>query len=99
MTLAPLLNASPVIQAHACFAFAAIGLGAKQMALPKGAPPHRRAGWMWAILMSAVAATSLFIHAIGLLRAMERHPSPVAAGPRHRQGNRVKEARDNGVKC
>jgi uncharacterized membrane protein len=66
MTLAPLLNASPVIQAHACLAFAAIGLGALQMALPKGALPHRGAGWIWATLMIAVAATSLFIHTIRL---------------------------------
>ena len=64
MTLAPLLNAVPVIQAHAGFAFAAIGLGAVQLLAPKGTLPHRTLGWAWATLMMLVAGTSLFIHVI-----------------------------------
>lgn len=64
MTLQPLLSASPVIQAHAYFAFAAIVLGAAQFSLPKGDPRHRAFGWGWAALMMAVAGTSLFIHTI-----------------------------------
>jgi uncharacterized membrane protein len=64
MTLAPLLNASPVIQAHAVFALAAIALGAAQLAAPKGTLPHRSMGWVWATLMILVAGTSLFIHTI-----------------------------------
>ena len=36
MTLAPLLDAPAVIQFHAAFAFAAIGLGAAQFLAPKG---------------------------------------------------------------
>ena len=64
MTLAPLLSASPVIQAHAAFAFAAIALGAVQLLSPKGTLPHRAVGWAWAMLMIGVAATSLFIHTI-----------------------------------
>jgi uncharacterized membrane protein len=64
MTLAPLLAASPVIQAHAAFAFAAIGLGAVQFLAPKGTLPHRTVGWAWATLMILVAGSSLFIHTI-----------------------------------
>jgi uncharacterized membrane protein len=64
MTLAPLLNASPVIQFHAAFAFAAIGLGAAQLLAPRGTWSHRRLGWAWATLMILVAGTALFIHTI-----------------------------------
>jgi uncharacterized membrane protein len=64
MTLAPLLAAPPIIQAHACFALAAIALGAVQLLAPKGTLPHRGVGWAWALLMILVAGTSLFIHTI-----------------------------------
>jgi uncharacterized membrane protein len=64
MTLAPLLDASPIIRFHAAFAFAAIGLGAVQLLAPKGTLPHRTIGWAWALLMILVAGTSLFIHTI-----------------------------------
>ena len=64
MTLAPLLAAQPLIQFHAAFAFAAIGLGAVQFLAPKGTLPHRTVGWAWATLMILVAGTSLFIHTI-----------------------------------
>ena len=64
MTLAPLLDAPAVIQFHAAFAFAAIGLGATQLLAPKGTLKHRTVGWAWATLMILVAGTSLFIHTI-----------------------------------
>ncbi len=64
MTLAPLLAAPAVIQFHAAFAFAAIGLGATQLLAPKGTLSHRTIGWAWATLMILVAGTSLFIHTI-----------------------------------
>jgi uncharacterized membrane protein len=64
MTLAPLLDAQPIIRFHAALAFAAIGLGVVQFLAPKGTLPHRTAGWTWATLMILVAATSLFIHTI-----------------------------------
>ncbi len=64
MTLAPLLNASPIIQAHAALAFAAIALGAAQFALPKGVTLHRALGWSFALAMIGVAGVSLFIHTI-----------------------------------
>ena len=62
MTLAPLVNASPVIQAHAYLAFLALGLGAAQFALPKGVALHRAIGWAWALAMIGVAGVSFFIH-------------------------------------
>ena len=64
MHLSALTTASPVIQAHAYAAFAAIGLGAAQLAAPKGTAPHRLVGWIWAALMLAVVLTSFFIHTI-----------------------------------
>ena len=64
MTLAPLLAAPAVIQFHAAFAFAAIGLGAVQFLATKGTTPHRAVGVAWATLMMLVAGTSLFIHTI-----------------------------------
>ena len=57
MTLAPLLDAPPIIRFHAAFAFAAIGLGAVQLLAPKGTLPHRTIGWAWALLMILVAGT------------------------------------------
>ena len=66
MTLAPLLAASPAIQLHAFAAIAAFGLGAIQLAAPKGTIPHRLVGWLWAALMLVVALSSFFIHEIRL---------------------------------
>ena len=66
MTLAPLLAASPIIQAHAYFAFGALGLGAVQFSFAKGTGAHRALGWSWALLMIGVAFSSLFIHTIRL---------------------------------
>lgn len=62
MSLAPLLNAAPVIQLHAFAAMAAFALGAVQLAAPKGTLPHRTVGWIWVALMVIVAATSFWIH-------------------------------------
>jgi uncharacterized membrane protein len=66
MTLAPLLDASPVIQLHAFAAMAAFTLGLVQLAAPKGTIPHRTIGWIWVALMLAVATASFFIHGIKL---------------------------------
>ena len=62
MSLAPLLNAAPAIQLHAFSALAAFGLGAVQLAAPKGTLPHRTLGWTWVVLMVIVAASSFWIH-------------------------------------
>ena len=64
MTLAPLLDAPPVIQVHAFAAIAAFAIGLVQLAAPKGTIPHRFIGWLWAFLMLNVAVSSLFIHKI-----------------------------------
>jgi uncharacterized membrane protein len=64
MTLAPLVTASPIVQVHACLAFAALVLGAAQFALPKGVAPHRALGWSFALAMMGVAGGSLLIHTI-----------------------------------
>ncbi|SDR61794.1 Uncharacterized membrane protein [Rhizobiales bacterium GAS113] len=62
MTLAPLLDAPPVIQIHAFAAIGAFTLGIVQLAAPKGTIPHRAVGWTWVLLMLTVAIASFFIH-------------------------------------
>src|SRR5271154_2044251 len=66
MPLAPLLAAPAVIQMHAFAALGAFGLGAVQLAAPKGTIPHRLFGWIWATLMLVVVVSSFFIHTIRL---------------------------------
>jgi uncharacterized membrane protein len=61
MTLAPLLAAPVAVQLHALAALGALGLGAWQLAAPKGGTAHRRLGWSWAALMAAVALSSFAI--------------------------------------
>ena len=62
MSLAPLLSAAPATKLHAFAALAALGLGALQLAAPKGTLPHRTIGWIWVALMVTVAASSFWIH-------------------------------------
>jgi uncharacterized membrane protein len=66
MSLAPLLNAAPAIPLHAFAAVAAFVLGIVQFAAPKGTLPHRTLGWIWVILMAAVAISSFWIHQLRL---------------------------------
>jgi uncharacterized membrane protein len=66
MTLAPLLNASPVIQAHVFAAMGAFALGLVQFIFPKGTFPHRTIGWLWLTLMVIVSGSAFFIHHIRL---------------------------------
>ena len=67
MSLAPLLNASPVIQLHAFAAMAAFALGIVQLSAPKGTLPHRAVGWFWVALMAAVAISSFWIHELRMV--------------------------------
>src|ERR1700716_4477279 len=67
MTLAPLLNAALAIPLHAFAAMAAFVLGIVQFAAPKGTLPHRTIGWIWVLLMAAVAISSFWIHTIRLV--------------------------------
>lgn len=61
MTLAPLLEAPMIIQVHAFGAMAAFLLGVVQFAAPKGTLPHRTLGTTWMLLMTVVAASTLWI--------------------------------------
>jgi len=67
MSLAPLLNASPVTQIHAFAAMGAFALGVVQLAAPKGTLPHRTIGWTWVMLMTVIAVSSFWIHDIRLI--------------------------------
>jgi len=67
MNLAPLLDAAPAIPFHAFAAMTAFALGVVQFAAPKGTLPHRALGWIWVVLMTAVAVSSFWIHQIRLL--------------------------------
>ena len=67
MSLAPLLEAAPAIPLHAFAAMGAFVLGLVQFAAPKGTLPHRTLGWIWVLLMAAVAVSSFWIHQIRLL--------------------------------
>jgi uncharacterized membrane protein len=67
MSFAPLLDAAPAIPLHAFAAMAAFVLGLVQFAAPKGTLPHRTIGWIWVLLMVAVAASSFWIHQIRLV--------------------------------
>jgi len=66
MSLAPLLQASPVVQLHAFAAMAAFVLGIVQLSAPKGTIPHRVLGWVWVAIMALVSVTAFFIHEIRL---------------------------------
>jgi uncharacterized membrane protein len=67
MSLAPLLDAAPAIPLHAFAAMTAFVLGIVQLAAPKGTLPHRTIGWIWVLLMAAVALSSFWIHQIRLV--------------------------------
>jgi len=66
MSLAPLLNASFAIQLHAFAAMAAVLLGLLQFTRRKGTFSHRTIGWIWALLMLAIAISSFWISEIKL---------------------------------
>jgi len=67
MSLAPLLNAAPVIQIHAFAAIGAFALGLVQLAAPKGTLPHRTIGWIWVALMAVIAVSSFWIHELRIV--------------------------------
>ena len=67
MSLAPLLDAAPAISLHAFAAMSAFVLGLVQFAAPKGTLPHRTIGWVWVLLMAAVAISSFWVHQIRLV--------------------------------
>jgi uncharacterized membrane protein len=66
MSLAPLLQASLVIQVQAFAAMAAFVLGIVQLSAPKGTVPHRLLGWIWGAIMVVVSVSAFFVHEIRL---------------------------------
>ena len=75
MSLAPLLNASPVIQLHAFAAMGAFALGIVQLSAPKGTIPHRTLGWIWACMMMIVAGSFAVDPRDQDVRLLQPHPS------------------------
>ena len=61
MSLQPLLDAPWVIQVHAFSAMAAFILGVVQFTAPKGTLPHKTIGFVWILLMAAIAVSSIFV--------------------------------------
>jgi uncharacterized membrane protein len=67
MTYEPLIHTTLAIQVHTVAAILAFLLGGIVLFRRKGDRLHRFGGRLWVGLMLAVAATSFFIHAIGLV--------------------------------
>jgi uncharacterized membrane protein len=64
MTLAPLLNAAPLVQVHAFAALGAVAVGTVQFVAPKGLLPHRALGWTWVALIVVMLVSAFFNHDI-----------------------------------
>jgi uncharacterized membrane protein len=67
MTLAPLANASLVVQIHTALAIGAVVLTVAIFTIRKGSPLHRVMGWSWVIAMAMVALSSFGIHEMRLM--------------------------------
>lgn len=67
MTLAPLANASLMIQIHTALALGAVVLTIAIFSLKKGNRYHRVMGWTWVIMLAAVAISSFWINTIKLV--------------------------------
>lgn len=64
MTLAPLLNAAPLVQVHAFAALGAVAVGTVQFVAPKRWLPHRTLGWTWVALIVVMLVSAFFNHDI-----------------------------------
>jgi len=65
MTLAPLLHAPLAVQIHVATVVPAFFIGTYQIFFSrKGAPFHRALGYVYLVLMTITAITTLFIHAL-----------------------------------
>lgn len=63
MNLQPLLDASPAVQFHVATVVPAALIGTWQIFFSrKGAPLHRALGYVYIVLMSATAVSTLWIH-------------------------------------
>jgi uncharacterized membrane protein len=61
MTLAPLLEAAPVVQVHTVTALLAIGLGIAAWMRRTRDALHRALGWAWVVAMAVAAVSAAFI--------------------------------------
>ena len=61
MNLAPLLAAPWLVQVHVAAALIAFVLGIVQFLRPKGDARHRLLGWIWVLVLAAVALSSFGI--------------------------------------
>jgi uncharacterized membrane protein len=52
---------TPPILLHLAAALLALGLGAFNLARPKGTRAHRTLGWVWVVLMASAAVSSFWI--------------------------------------
>ncbi len=65
MTLEPLLHASPAVQIHVATVVPAALIGTWQIFFStKGAPPHRALGYLYMVLMTVTALSTLWLHEI-----------------------------------
>jgi uncharacterized membrane protein len=64
MSLAPLLNAPPVLQLHVACALAALCLGTVQLVRRKSGTAHRLIGWSWVVLILIVSISSFWLHSL-----------------------------------
>jgi uncharacterized membrane protein len=65
VTPSALTEAVPPIPSHAYAALGAAGVGAVQLAAPKGTRRHRVMGWLFVLLMVYVAVSAVLISSIG----------------------------------
>jgi len=63
----PLWNAGLIVSAHALAAMFAMGLGAVQLARPKGTETHRWLGRVWVATLGLVAISSFAIYKFKLM--------------------------------
>lgn len=81
MSLAPLLNAPPLIGVHATAAMAAFGLGIVQFVRSKGTGSHRALGWVWMILLQFGPFSLIHVLSLGTLATL---PIAVLHAKHHR---------------
>lgn len=87
---------TPVIIAHTAAAALALGIGGFLLWMPKGTVRHRLLGWVWVLLMSAVALLSFgiqrdgfsWIHALSAFTLIM-----LVVGVRHARKHEIKDHR------
>lgn len=67
MTLSPILDAAPVIQAHVAAGLLAILLGPVALYMRSGTKTHKITGYVWVSAMAALALSSFAIHSFAVI--------------------------------